>query len=73
MIVCHCMQLSDRAVRAAVHAGAQDLEQVAAACGAGECCGGCKPLIAELVAEERVRRPSGVVRLSLLPSSACAT
>jgi len=70
MIVCHCMQVSDRVVRAIVRDGAASCDQVAEACGAGACCGGCRPHIEELVGMERSqpRRPSGVVRLALLPA-----
>lgn len=69
MIVCHCMQVNDRVVRSVVREGAKSCDQVAEACGAGSCCGGCRPHIEELVGEERAyqRRSSGV-HLALLPA-----
>ncbi len=52
MIVCHCKAVSDRAIRDAVREGAQSVRQVSRACQAGRTCGGCRPLIRELIAEE---------------------
>ncbi|MCA9592602.1 MAG: (2Fe-2S)-binding protein [Myxococcales bacterium] len=52
MIVCHCQKVSDRHVRLAVRGGARNVEEVGAACGAGTCCGGCRPALRELIAEE---------------------
>lgn len=51
MIVCHCKGVSDRAVRRAVAEGARTRGQVARRCGAGTVCGGCRPVIQELLAE----------------------
>ena len=76
MIVCHCTQTSDRAVRALAREGAESVEDVMSACGAGACCGGCKPLLEELIVEERMiahAREAGRVRLVLLPSGAYPT
>lgn len=56
MIACHCMQLTDRDIRAAVDAGAHDMEAVAEALGAATGCGGCAPLVEELVADANRRR-----------------
>ncbi|MDH5675942.1 MAG: (2Fe-2S)-binding protein [Myxococcales bacterium] len=52
MIICHCMRLSDRDIRAAVRAGATTREQVERACGASGGCGGCGPAVDEILAEE---------------------
>lgn len=49
MIVCVCRAVSDRVIRRAVEAGASTVRQVGAACGAGTCCGACKPQIAALL------------------------
>jgi bacterioferritin-associated ferredoxin len=49
MIVCHCNALNDRAIRAAVCAGARDADEVAERCGAGGDCGGCFEAIEHLV------------------------
>ena len=51
MVVCHCRAVNDRAIRAEIGAGALDLDDVAARCGAGSRCGGCRPVIAALLAE----------------------
>lgn len=51
MLICHCKGLRDRDVHRAVAQGARSAGQVLSACGAGSVCGGCLPLIAEVVAE----------------------
>ena len=53
MIVCHCHDVNDAAIRAAITAGAGDEFDVAAVCSAGTDCGGCVPLIADLLDECR--------------------
>ncbi len=62
MVVCHCAVVSDRAIRAAVANGAQDVDAVGARCEAGVACGGCIPGIEELLADAAtaIREP-GVV------------
>jgi bacterioferritin-associated ferredoxin len=49
MIVCHCHRVCDRAIRAAVEAGASTQEAVTEMCGAGKRCGRCKPAVRELI------------------------
>ena len=49
MIVCHCTQATDRTVCAAATAGCRTADEVAAVCGAGGRCGGCRPLVQELL------------------------
>jgi bacterioferritin-associated ferredoxin len=56
VIVCHCRAVNDRAIRDAVDAGAEDLLAIAAACGAGLGCGGCHPLLVDLLIEGRRTR-----------------
>jgi bacterioferritin-associated ferredoxin len=51
MVVCHCHAVNDRVIRAEIEAGAIDLDDVADRCGAGARCGGCRPLVAALLAE----------------------
>lgn len=51
MIVCHCKAVSDRTVRRAVAEGARTRGQVARRCGAGTVCGGCRPVIQEILQE----------------------
>jgi bacterioferritin-associated ferredoxin len=50
MFVCHCRALTDGEIREVITAGASDLDQVGDRCGAGITCGGCCPLIEELLA-----------------------
>jgi NAD(P)H-nitrite reductase large subunit len=52
VIVCQCKAISEAAVRQAIREGAHSWRQVARACQAGRGCGGCKPLIRELIARE---------------------
>lgn len=52
MIVCHCQGVSDRQVRQAVREGARSVRQVARVCRAGRMCGGCRPVIGEIIASE---------------------
>jgi bacterioferritin-associated ferredoxin len=50
MIVCMCRNVSDRAVAAAVHAGARTVADVARATGgAGSACGCCSSTIEEML------------------------
>ena len=51
MFVCHCRAVTDGEIREAITAGACDLDEVGLRCGAGITCGGCCPLIQELLAE----------------------
>ena len=52
MIVCHCQSISDRAIRDAIRAGARTHHQVLRNCRAGGRCGGCRPLIEEILESE---------------------
>ena len=52
MIVCHCQGVSDRSIRQAVREGARSVRQVSRVCRAGRMCGGCRPVICELIAAE---------------------
>jgi len=52
MLVCHCLGVTDRTIREAVHAGAETPEDVRDACGAGGGCGGCKELVSDVIATE---------------------
>jgi bacterioferritin-associated ferredoxin len=51
MFVCHCRAVTDGEIREAIVAGACDLDEVGRRCGAGITCGGCCPLIQELLAQ----------------------
>ena len=52
MIVCHCQGVSDRSIRQAVREGARTVRQVSRVCRAGRMCGGCRPVICEIIAAE---------------------
>jgi bacterioferritin-associated ferredoxin len=52
MLVCHCKRVRDREIRAAIENGARTRRDVAKACGAGTGCGGCRPVIDELLESE---------------------
>jgi bacterioferritin-associated ferredoxin len=56
MLVCHCKRVNDRAIRSAIRRGADDIDAVGAACGAGTCCGGCHDTIDDLLESERGER-----------------
>jgi bacterioferritin-associated ferredoxin len=66
--VCHCRVITDRTIRQAVMAGAQDVDAVMDACGAGEACGGCIPSIEALLADAQVavRHPERIGALQAL-------
>lgn len=49
MLVCHCHVVNDRQIHDAIDAGADDVVTVSACTSAGTDCGGCLPLIADLV------------------------
>ena len=55
MLVCHCHRVNDRTIRQHVREGADSVRRVARASRAGTCCGGCKPLVAEVVADEKAK------------------
>ena len=49
MLVCHCHQVSDRTIRACIRDGAETVAQVGDRCGAGTSCGGCRPVVKEML------------------------
>jgi bacterioferritin-associated ferredoxin len=57
VFVCHCRAVTDGEIREAIAAGACDLDEVGRRCGAGITCGGCCPLIQELLAQHAESRP----------------
>ncbi|HKW95912.1 MAG TPA: (2Fe-2S)-binding protein [Methylomirabilota bacterium] len=63
MLVCLCRGVSDHTVTAAISAGADSLEQVQAACGAGGDCRACCDLIESLVERTRERHYSGAAAI----------
>lgn len=53
MLICHCRVVSDREIKEAIASGAADVCAVAETCSAGSRCGGCRPAIRRLLAEQR--------------------
>lgn len=54
MLICHCRAINDRKIRQAALDGAVTVAQVRRATGgAGGCCGGCVPAIAEILEKTR--------------------
>ena len=53
MLVCHCQAVSDRAIRKAIRNGACTQNAIKRECLAGAGCGGCAPLIDEILTHER--------------------
>lgn len=51
MLICHCEAVNDRAIRAAIAAGAREPTDIARGCGAGSKCGGCVPALLDLLNE----------------------
>jgi len=52
MVVCHCKAVFEREVRACVRGGADSRAAIARVCGAGTDCGGCRPVLDQIIAEE---------------------
>jgi bacterioferritin-associated ferredoxin len=50
-MVCHCEAVNDTAIRAEIADGALDPEALASRCGAGSRCGGCRPVVEQLLAQ----------------------
>jgi bacterioferritin-associated ferredoxin len=67
MFVCVCHAVSDRAVSAAIDAGAETREEVTQACNAGGDCGGCHQMIDDMIEDCKAKRegecPSKLVAL----------
>jgi bacterioferritin-associated ferredoxin len=55
MYVCSCRGVTDRTIRAAIVAGASTVDEIGRRCGAGTRCGGCWPVLDELL--DRVGDP----------------
>jgi bacterioferritin-associated ferredoxin len=70
LLVCHCRRVCDRTIRECIREGAQSIEEVGRACGAGTGCGGCQPTIGSLLAKaeaESVPQDGLLIRLLALP------
>lgn len=59
MYICQCRAVTDRRIRAAVNAGAEDPAELARHCGAGTRCGGCLPALRALLDELEAETKAG--------------
>ncbi len=59
MIVCHCNAVRAEEIRTEVRLGARTADHVAARCGAGTRCGGCRPMVEVLLSDEISRAEHG--------------
>ena len=73
MIVCHCRAVNHNTVLDAIGEGAIDVEMVAATCGAGSVCGGCRPTVQSLLCGDDVAPVERPVRRSRRVLAAQAT
>lgn len=62
MYVCVCRAVTHVRVNAVIDAGAQTVDAVTAACGAGSDCGACREKIGEMVAERALVPAAALVR-----------
>lgn len=72
MIVCCCKGISSQRLAELIANGADSLEAISAACGAGTDCGSCRDHIEEMV-EEAASAPAerkGAKHLTIIPSRA---
>jgi nitrite reductase (NADH) large subunit len=54
-MVCQCMSVERGRLSACIAAGAKDLTELGRQCGAGTVCGGCKPLLHNLLGDSALR------------------
>lgn len=54
MLVCHCLAVTDREIKAAVRQGAATVDDVIDLTDAGALCGGCHPSICTLLKVHRL-------------------
>ena len=57
MFVCHCRAVTDHEIRDAIADGARDLDEIGRRCGAGITCGGCCPLLQQLLDDRAGEEP----------------
>lgn len=55
MIVCHCHAVRAEEIRTEVRLGAESVELVSMRCAAASRCGGCRPAVEAVVADEVAR------------------
>lgn len=64
VLVCHCRAVNDRQIEAAALCGASSVREIVSACGAGGVCGGCRPVIQEIIEETVVALPAARVAVA---------
>ena len=67
MIVCHCKAVSEREIRTLVSEGLDSRRKLARRCDAGRVCGGCRPVIDEIL-EEMADSDPAIISLELSPA-----
>jgi bacterioferritin-associated ferredoxin len=65
MYVCSCRGVTDRTVRAAIATGARTIEDISRRCAAGSQCGGCRPELERLLAEQQLRNAQRDTRVAV--------
>ena len=65
MIVCICKGLSDNAIHGVIREGAETVEEIGDACGAGTDCGTCQGSLEELISEVQLTTRSAESRRQL--------
>ena len=60
MVVCHCFALNDKTIAEVARTSNPSVDAVGAACGAGSKCGGCQPLIEEVLAQTQAAAGSQI-------------
>jgi bacterioferritin-associated ferredoxin len=70
VIVCSCHGITDREIRKHACEGARTPRQVAEACGAGSVCGGCRPVVREILEETHSPRALTLVRVEVSATEA---
>jgi len=53
VLICHCAGVRDARVLDAIARGSSSCEAIAAACGAGARCGGCRPLLEQMLGQQQ--------------------
>lgn len=64
MIVCHCNVVRAEEIRTEVRLGATYPDDVAARCGAGARCGGCRFAVEAVIVDEVARSVDGITARS---------
>ncbi len=68
MYVCHCRQVTDRCIRAAIADGAIDPETLARSCRAGTGCGGCLGLVEAMLVAAGIDQAQAVQAAQTSPA-----